>query len=117
VYTVGVDVGSVSVNCVVLDAQGELVYEHPYRRHFGRIAPSTLAVLRAVTERFGAEQIEKLVFTGNHGKISAARLGVPYEYDSITQLRGALRVAPQAAAVISMGGQDAALYRSSSRSP
>ncbi|UCG88107.1 MAG: CoA activase, partial [Gemmatimonadota bacterium] len=110
-YAVGVDVGSVSVNCVVLDEQGELVYEHPYQRHFGRIAPSTLAVLRAIRERFGADRIDRIAFTGNHGKISAARLGVPYEYDSITQLLGAVHLVPHATGIISMGGQDAALYR------
>ncbi len=110
VYAVGIDVGSISINCVVLDAQSKLVYEHPYQRHFGRIAPSTLAVLRAVWERFGADRIDKLAFTGNHGKISAARLGVPYEYDSITQLLGAVHLAPHAAGIICMGGQDAALY-------
>ena len=110
-YTVGIDVGSVSINCVVLDARRELVYEHPYQRHFGRIAPQTVAVLRAVFERCGPHRIEKLAFTGNHGKISAARLGVPYEYESITQLLGVLHLVPHAATIISMGGQDAALYR------
>jgi predicted CoA-substrate-specific enzyme activase len=110
-YTVGIDVGSVSINCVVLDARGELVYEHPYQRHFGRIAPHTIAVLQTVLERFGSDRIEKLAFTGNHGKISAARLGVPYEYDSITQLLGAVHLVPHARAIITMGGQDAALYR------
>ncbi len=84
-YTVGIDVGSVSINCVVLDARRELIYEHPYQRHFGRIAPQTVEVLRAVFEQCGPHRIERLAFTGNHGKISAARLGVPYEYESITQ--------------------------------
>ncbi len=110
-YTVGIDVGSVSINCVLLDARSELVYEHPYQRHFGRIVPHTIAVLRTVLERFGSDRIEKLAFTGNHGKISAARLGVPYEYDSITQLLGAVHLVPHAGAIITMGGQDAALYR------
>jgi activator of 2-hydroxyglutaryl-CoA dehydratase len=110
-HTVGIDIGSVSINCVVLDARGELVYEHPYQRHFGRIAPHTIAVLQTVLERFGSDRIQKLAFTGNHGKISAARLGVPYEYDSITQLLGAAHLVPHARAIITMGGQDAALYR------
>jgi predicted CoA-substrate-specific enzyme activase len=111
VYAVGVDVGSISTNCVVLDQQGEFVYEHPYQRHFGRIAPGIRAVLRAVLERFGADRIDRLAFTGNHGKMSAARLGVPYEYDSITQLLGAVHLVPHAAAIVCMGGQAAALYR------
>ncbi|NIO00484.1 MAG: CoA activase [Anaerolineae bacterium] len=110
-YTLGIDVGSVSVNCVVVDERQKLVYEHPYKRHFGRCATHTLEVLRSIFRRFDPERIRGVAFTGIHGKIIADRADALYEYDSITQLLGVLHLVPGAATILSMGGQDAALYR------
>jgi predicted CoA-substrate-specific enzyme activase len=114
-YTVGVDVGSVSINCVVVDDGLNLVYEAPYQRHFGRVLPHTLQALQAIYERFGEAHLNAVAFTGNHGKIIASRLGAPYEYDSITEVLGTLSLVPDASTIISMGGQDAALYLLSHR--
>ena len=109
-YVVGVDIGSVSINCVVLDQEGDLVYEAPYQRHFGRFLPQTLETLQLIYRRFGDQHIKTVAFTGNHGKIIASRFGALYEYESITQVLGVLYLVPNASAIISMGGQDAALY-------
>jgi predicted CoA-substrate-specific enzyme activase len=109
-YTVGIDIGSVSINCVVVDKDGDLTYEAPYQRHFGRFVPETLETLQSIYERFGEEHIQSVAFTGNHAKIIASRLGALYEYESITQVLGVLYLVPDASAIIAMGGQDAALY-------
>jgi predicted CoA-substrate-specific enzyme activase len=114
-FTVGIDIGSVSINAVVLDDSGEVIYELPYRRHFGRFVPEVLEVLRSIEERFAPEGLRKLAITGNHGRIIAERIGAPYEFESITQLQGVLHLVPNAATVIAMGGQDAALLRISQR--
>ena len=109
-YTVGIDIGSVSINCVVLDKDGNLVYEAPYQRHFGRFVPQTLETFETIHQRFGEDQVGSVAFTGNHGKIIASRLKALYEYESITQVLGVLYLVPDAAAIVTMGGQDAALY-------
>ena len=109
-YTVGIDIGSVSINCVALDQDGILVYEAPYQRHFGRFVPHTLQTFETIYQRFGEDTIESVAFTGNHGKIIASRLKALYEYESITQVLGVLYLVPDAAAIVTMGGQDAALY-------
>ncbi len=109
-YTAGVDIGSVSINCVVLDKEGNLIYETPYQRHFGRFLPQTLETLRLIYQRFGDQHIETVAFTGNHGKIIASRFRGLYEYESITQVLGVLHLVPNASSIISMGGQDAGLY-------
>ena len=109
-YTAGIDIGSVSINCVVLDKEGNLIYETPYQRHFGRFLPQTLETLRLIYRRFGDQHIETVAFTGNHGKIIASRFRALYEYESITQVLGVLHLVPNASAIISMGGQDAGLY-------
>jgi len=112
---VGIDIGSVSINAVVLDDSGEIIYELPYRRHFGRFVPEVMEVLRSIEERFAPDGLEQLAVTGNHGRIIAERIGAPYEFESITQLQGVLHLVPDAATVIAMGGQDAALLRVSER--
>ena len=109
-YTVGIDIGSVSINCAVLDKDGDLVYEAPYQRHFGRFVPHTLQTFETIYQRFGEDTIESVAFTGNHGKIIASRLKALYEYESITQVLGVLYLVPDASAIVTMGGQDAALY-------
>ena len=79
-YTAGIDIGSVSINCVVLDKEGNLICETPYQRHFGRFLPQTLETLRLIYGRFGDQHIETVAFTGNHGKIIASRFRALYEY-------------------------------------
>ena len=110
-YVVGIDVGSVSINCVAVDEQSELVYEHPYERHSQKTAHHTLQVLKAVYQRLGGERIERVAFTGNHGKIIAERVAALYEYSSITELLGVMHLTPDAKTIISMGGQNTALYQ------
>ena len=114
-YNVGIDIGSVSINCVVLDKDGDLIYEAPYQRHFGRFVPQTLQTLQSIYERFREQRIQSVSFTGNHAKFIASRLGALYEYESITQVLGVLHVAPDASAIISMGGQDAGLFTLSNK--
>ena len=40
-YIVGIDAGSVSLNCIVINADKEIVCEYPYRRHFGKLLEKT----------------------------------------------------------------------------
>jgi len=109
-YTVGVDIGSVSINCVVLDKDGELTYETPYQRHFGKFVPQTLEVLESIYQRLGEENIQSVTFTGNHATYIAHRLKALYEYESITQVWGVRYLVPDVSTIITMGGQDAGLY-------
>jgi activator of 2-hydroxyglutaryl-CoA dehydratase len=41
-YYVGIDAGSVSLNCVVIDQKKEIVYESPYKRHLGKVEEEVL---------------------------------------------------------------------------
>ncbi len=109
-FAVGLDAGSVSVNCVVLDANGRIVHEQPYRRHFGRPADAISAALEAVYAEFPAVMIASVTFTGSHGQPLAVRLGVPWEPETVAQILGAAHVAPGVRTIIAVGGQDAALF-------
>ena len=108
---VGVDAGSVSINCVVINQDREILYEFPYRRHYGRLEGETISLLREVIDTFGEDNIFSVAFTGNHGKKLSEKLGVFYEFETISQVVGVLFIRPDAKTIISMGGQDTALFQ------
>ncbi len=108
---VGIDSGSVSLNCIVLTEAKEIVYESPYERHMGKVEERVCDLIRFLDERFGAERIRSVSFTGNHGKKLSEQLGTFYEFETISQVLGALFVEPGVRTIISMGGQDTALFQ------
>ncbi|MDY6951701.1 MAG: acyl-CoA dehydratase activase [Thermodesulfobacteriota bacterium] len=110
-YVVGIDVGSVSLNAVVIDQAQELVYEFPYRRHLGRVEEEVLSLVGELYQRWGRDRIKAIAFTGNHGQEMSRQLGGFYEFETISQVLGALRVEPKVKSIISMGGQDTALFQ------
>jgi len=110
-FYVGIDVGSVSVNCAVIDEDEKIIYEAPYRRHFGKVEDVVFETVKEVYERFGKENIKAVSFTGSHGKKISERIGAYYEFDTISQVIGALKVVPDVRTIISMGGQDTELFQ------
>ena len=110
-FDVGLDVGSVSVNALVLGPNEEIIWEAPYRRHFGRAMEAVIQRLQEIYERFGPERISSVSFTGNQGAGIAQALEAPYEFETIAQILGVVRLVPNVATIISMGGQDTALFQ------
>lgn len=110
-FDVGVDVGSVSVNVVVIDEDDTIVWEAPYVRHFGMIVPEVRRVAEEVYKRFDQASIRSVTFTGVHGERLARNLGAPFEVETIAQATGAVHVAPGVRSIISIGGQDACLFQ------
>ncbi|MGD9237934.1 MAG: acyl-CoA dehydratase activase, partial [Desulfobacterales bacterium] len=110
-YSVGIDVGSVSLNGMVIDQNKEIVFESPYKRHFGKINAAILELVEHLAATLGQNHIQSISFTGNHGKKLAEKLGVFYEFETISQVLGVLHIMPQARSLICMGGQDTALMQ------
>ena len=114
VYDVGVDVGSVSINCVVVDENQQVVYEAPYLRHYGLVYEETQALLKKILDPTffqASNQIRSISFTGVHGQMVADILSAPWEVETIAQVLGVTHVVPGVRTVISIGGQDAALFQ------
>ncbi|MBW2487692.1 MAG: CoA activase, partial [Deltaproteobacteria bacterium] len=110
-YSVGIDVGSVSLNGMVIDQNKDIVFESPYKRHFGKINAAILELVEHLVATLGQNNIQSISFTGNHGKKLAEKLGVFYEFETISQALGVLHIMPQARSLICMGGQDTALMQ------
>jgi len=103
-YYVGIDAGSVSLNCIVINHNKEIVFEFPYKRHFGRVEEEVLVILKELSKKCGNDTLHYISFTGNHGKKLSEKLGTFYEFETITQVLGVLFVTPNAKTIISMGG-------------
>ena len=83
-YFVGIDAGSVSLNALVMNEFKAIVYELPYKRHFGKVEEETLSLIQHLYEKFGQETIRSIAFTGNHGKNLSDKLGLFYEFQTIS---------------------------------
>jgi len=113
-YDVGVDVGSVSINCIILDENRRVVLESAYLRHFGLIYEETHRILKDITRQFQAEGsgvLRSVSFTGVHGEMLAEKLAAPFEVETIAQVLGAGHVVPGVRSIITVGGQDAAVFQ------
>ncbi len=110
-YYVGIDAGSVSLNCIVINQEGQIIYESPYLRHLGKVEDDTSALIRDLYEKFGQETIRSISFTGNHGKKFSETLGAFYEFETISQVLGAIYIRPDVKTIICMGGQETALFQ------
>ncbi|HEJ83581.1 MAG TPA: CoA activase, partial [Desulfobacteraceae bacterium] len=110
-YYIGIDIGSVSLNGVVINQEREIVYEAPYHRHIGKIEEAVLNFIREQYEALGKDRIRAVAFTGNHGQQISARTGGFYEFETISQVIGSLFIKPDTRAIICMGGQDTALFQ------
>ncbi len=108
---VGIDAGSTSVNCVVINEKRELVFEAPYKRHFGRVEDAVVDLISGIYDKFGRSKVRATAFTGSHGAKISERLGAFFEFETICQVLGALHIRPGVRTIIGMGGQDTALLQ------
>jgi predicted CoA-substrate-specific enzyme activase len=109
-YIVGIDAGSVSLNSVVINGAREIIYESAYKRHMGKVEEEVLKLLRELYETLDGK-IMAVAFTGNHGQKISQQMKGFYEFETITQVLGALWIEPNVRTIISMGGQDTALLQ------
>jgi len=103
---IGLDVGSVSADLVVVDT-GSQVLEWRYVRTLGRPLQVSLEQLRELLERY--EGVCGLCVTGNGAKIVAELLGVPFINEIVAQSRAAAHLHPHVRSIIEVGGQDSKL--------
>jgi len=105
-FDVGMDVGSVSLNLVVLDGQGQVILEE-YRRHLGDPYRSALNFLESLEAQFPAGRCGLAAFTGIGGKVLAGILGGLFVNEVIALGWGTHHFLPKARTIIDIGGESA----------
>ncbi len=101
----GIDVGSTTLKCAVLDEAGELLYSE-YLRHFSRVAEHLGKLLAALLRRYPGEAME-LSLSGSAGMGLAEELGLPFVQEVYAERIAVRRFRPETDAVIELGGEDA----------
>ena len=100
----GLDVGSTTIKCVVLDDKNNLLYS-TYERHYSHIVEKSAELLRRVAERFGPKAI--FAVSGSAGMGMADSVKVPFVQEVFATRVAANRLAPGTDVIIELGGEDA----------
>lgn len=101
----GIDVGSVSVNTVVLNEGGEVVAED-YTRIREEPVVTVLKVLRKMSETVPFETIQATGATGSGGRLIADLLRSQFVNEVVAQAKAVERFHPDVRTVIDIGGED-----------
>jgi predicted CoA-substrate-specific enzyme activase len=104
----GIDVGSVSANTVILNDRQEVLEEH-YTRLKGQPLLTVLKILEEILRRISPEQFRTLSFTGIGGKLLAELLGGNFINEIIAQAKAVQHFYPQVRTIIDIGGEDSKL--------
>ncbi|MBR1866463.1 MAG: 2-hydroxyglutaryl-CoA dehydratase, partial [Lachnospiraceae bacterium] len=103
---IGLDVGSTTLKCVVLNESDEIVYKD-YQRHFSQITNKTVAMLDDIMKEFPDEKEMSLCISGSAGMGIADAMGIPFEQEVYATRVAVNKMIPGTDVVIELGGEDA----------
>lgn len=73
---IGLDVGSTTIKCVVLDENNQILLED-YQRHMSKISEKTASLLQTIADAFPQEQMA-IAVSGSAGMGMAQDLHLPF---------------------------------------
>ena len=111
---IGLDVGSTTIKCVVLDDDAPAAVEQlifsAYERHYARIQEKTAELLacvaRELAPRIGSEPVA-LAIAGSAGMGVAETHNIEFIQEVYATHKATQRLVPEARVVIELGGEDA----------
>ena len=107
-YFLGFDIGSVSLNTVVIDENNNILEEH-YDYVHGRPFNVLKDRLSSVLEKYSSETIKGIALTGTGGKLASDLIGGVFVNEIIAQATSTGILYPEARTVIEIGGEDSKL--------
>lgn len=103
---IGLDVGSTTLKCVVLDEDDKLVF-HSYERHYSQITQKTASLLKQVRDEFPDKKDFSMCISGSAGMGMAETCGIPFIQEVYATRIAVKRLIPYSDVVIELGGEDA----------
>ena len=103
---VGLDIGSTTIKCVVLNDANELVYS-TYERHYSHILEKGREILARVEAEYLHGEKALLAISGSAGMGLADSCKVPFVQEVFATRVAANRLAPGTDCIIELGGEDA----------
>ncbi len=103
---VGLDVGSTTIKCVVIDEKDNILYTS-YQRHFSKIPEKAYELLSEIEKSFSNEKEINIKISGSAGMGLAQNLGIPFVQEVFATRLAVRKMIPNADVVIELGGEDA----------
>ena len=103
---VGLDIGSTTIKCVVLNDAGEILFS-TYERHFSHILEKGKALLEKVAAEYLPDGRAYLAISGSAGMGLADSCKVPFVQEVFATRVAANRLVPGTDCIIELGGEDA----------
>ncbi len=103
---IGLDVGSTTLKCIVLNDQNEIIYKD-YERHYSQITEKAASMLRSIARHFPQEKQAQLCISGSAGMGFAESMGIPFVQEVYATRVSIKRLLPRTDVVIELGGEDA----------
>ncbi len=106
--SIGIDIGSVSTDVVVMDDKGHILDDR-YIRNFGKPIQVSLNVLTELLQKYGPDSIVRVTFTGAGGKLVARLSEGFFVNEIIAQAKAVTTLYPEARTIMDIGGEDSKL--------
>ncbi|MGL5686184.1 MAG: acyl-CoA dehydratase activase, partial [Vagococcus fluvialis] len=103
---IGIDVGSTTVKCVVLDENNQLLFS-TYKRHFSDVKNATLEVLCVMEMELKETRDMQIMITGSGGMGLSELLDIPFIQEVIAGTKAVETLIPETDVAIELGGEDA----------
>lgn len=103
---IGLDVGSTTLKCIVLDKNENIIYRS-YERHYSQIKEKTVEMLKKVQRELNCDEYVELSISGSAGMGLANSCGIPFVQEVYATRIATGKLIPEADVVIELGGEDA----------
>jgi len=102
---VGIDIGSTTIKCVVIDESGVILYKD-YARHKSSITKSFSRLVAGIQQEFNG-QLMKINITGSAGMLLATEMGIQFTQEVISATNALRHESDDFDCCIELGGEDA----------
>jgi predicted CoA-substrate-specific enzyme activase len=103
---IGLDVGSTTIKCIVMDESGNILYRS-YQRHYSKITEKMTELLEKVRRDFNLDETAMLTVSGSAGMGISQTCGLPFVQEVYATHIAVDRLIPDADVIIELGGEDA----------
>ncbi|AIO19137.1 R-phenyllactate dehydratase activator [Candidatus Izimaplasma bacterium HR1] len=104
-YRVGIDIGSTTIKCVVINEDDKVLYKD-YKRHKSSITASLITLLQGIQKEFNGNNMF-FNFTGSAGMLLATDLKVAFTQEVISATKAIRKQDRDIDVCIELGGEDA----------
>jgi len=104
-YRVGIDIGSISINLIAMNKEGNIL-KSLYVRHKGRPIQVTKTILENLLNEY---EIDSVAATGTGAKEISRLIGASFVNEIVALAKGFSHLYPHARSVIDIGGEDSKL--------